>query len=88
MSGVLRIPTVFYTDHSERDLPTPQIQGIKAGGYLIRLDDPATAELLDDAEHYADPYGPDGGMGLRSSARATAKAIRKAMTKQQQEQQQ
>jgi len=79
MSTLFRIPTVFFTDHSERDLPTPTVHGTKAGGYLIRLDDPATAELLDDAEHYADPYGPDGGLGLRSSARATANAIRKAM---------
>lgn len=75
----VRIPTAFYIDHLERDLPTPTIVGRKSGGYLIRLDDAATTELLSDAEYYADPWGPQVDIGLRSSARATAKAIRAAM---------
>lgn len=75
----VRIPTAFYHDHAERDLPTPTIIGHKSGGYLIRLDDEATSELLSDADYYADPWGPEVTIGLRSSARATAKAIRAAM---------
>lgn len=74
----IKLPNVFYDDHLERDLPTPEDVG-KAKSYVtVRADDPALHELLNDAEFYASPWGPDGeGLGgLRASARATVRAIR------------
>lgn len=72
----------FYEDHAERNLPTPaEVPGPK-GKVSFQLDDPATPELLSDAEHYG-CGGVDASMvdiGLISSAQATAKAIRKAMS--------
>ena len=49
----IRIPRVFADDHAERELPTPEL--VKAGPrhYLVSQDDPALAELLDDARFYA-----------------------------------
>ena len=47
------IPKSFYDDHSERGLPSPTVVTATKLHYRIRLDDPATAELLDDARHYA-----------------------------------
>lgn len=78
MSTLIRIPHRFFNDHRDRDLPTPEVVRWTNRHLYIRLDDPATPELLNDAEYYADPWGPDGGIGLRSSAKATAKAIRAA----------
>lgn len=76
----IRIPTVFYRDHEERDLPTPTVIRVMRRQLVIRLEDPHTAELLDDARFYADPYGPSEiSIGLRASARATARAIEAAM---------
>lgn len=74
----IKLPPAFYDDHDERDLPTPEDVGNAKSYVLVRADDPALRELLDDAEHYAHPYGPDGeGLGgLRSSAKATVRAIR------------
>lgn len=79
MKLFVRIPPRFLADHTERDLPTPASHGTDKGGVRIRLDDPATPELLSDAEYYADPWGPTIDIGLRSSARATAKAIKDAL---------
>lgn len=78
MSNLIRIPWVFALDHDERDLPLPEIVRATKSHWFVRADDPALRELLDDAEHYAHPYGPDGeGLGgLRSSAKATVRAIR------------
>lgn len=74
----IKLPPAFYDDHDERDFPTPEDVGNAKSYVLVRADDPALRELLDDAEHYAHPYGPDGeGLGgLRSSAKATVRAIR------------
>jgi hypothetical protein len=74
----IKLPPAFYDDHDERGLPTPEDVGNAKSYVLVRADDPALRELLDDAEHYAHPYGPDGeGLGgLRSSAKATVRAIR------------
>jgi hypothetical protein len=72
----IRIPTRFFNDHSERDLPTPQIIGHKSGGYLICSDDPALPELIDDAKYYADVNGPDAApAGLKGAAKALLKAL-------------
>ena len=73
----IKLPPAFYDDHDERDLHTPEDVGNAKSYVLVRADDTALRELLDDAEHYAHPYGPDGeGLGgLRSSAKATVRAI-------------
>lgn len=78
----LRLPKTFFTDHSERDLPTPTVIGETKKHFIVDDADPALTELLLDAEHYAHPYGPDCNIWLRSSAKATAEAIKKAKANQ------
>lgn len=73
----IRIPDRFYTDHVERDLDAPVDIGNSDRYAVVRSDDPALAELLSDAEHYAHPYGPDAApAGVIMSAKATVRAIR------------
>jgi hypothetical protein len=73
----IRIPERFYTDHLERDLDTPDDIGEDKRYAIVRSDDPALPELLNDAEYYAHPFGPDGGpVGVTMSAKATVRAIR------------
>lgn len=77
---LIRIPDAFIRDHQDRELPTPRVVKSTARHNWIDAADPAVAELLNDAEHYAHPHGPDGvSLGLKASARATAKAIKEAM---------
>lgn len=77
MNDLIRIPLAFYDDHQARDLDTPEmVKRTKRHGY-IRADDPALPELLDDARHYAHPYGPDTP-GLRTAAKALIRAIEQA----------
>jgi hypothetical protein len=61
MSNFIEIPRAFYDDHVERDLPAPaKIWGkpmVKR--YVICRDDPSLPELINDAQYYADPNGPD-----------------------------
>jgi hypothetical protein len=78
----IRVPRRFYDDHTERDLPAPGILKATRSHYWIDALSRDLPELLDDAQHYADPWGPDGGPGLRASARATAEAIGKHMAAQ------
>lgn len=76
-AATIRIPERFYTDHLERDLDTPEDIGDNARYAVVRSDDPALAELLNDAEHYAHPSGPDAApAGVVASAKATVRAIR------------
>jgi hypothetical protein len=72
------IPTKFFDDHAERDLPTPSIIFGKplAKQYVIAKDDPALPELINDAEFYADANGPDmAPPGLKQAAKALLKAV-------------
>lgn len=82
MTVEINIPKAFLIDHSERDLPTPSVIKETKKHYRIRLDDPATAELLDDARHYASEAISAADfqhlLGIKSSARATVKAIEAA----------
>lgn len=76
---LLRIPAVFYVDHMERALPTPKEHKGNAKHVWIDLDDPATSSLLNDAQFYAAPFGPDNcPRGIIASAKATVKAITRA----------
>jgi len=71
---VHRLPPAFAEDRDGRDLPT----GVFAAHTTIMsLDD--ALEYLSDAEYYASRYGPDVGIGLKSSARASVKALRAAL---------
>jgi hypothetical protein len=73
----IRIPSRFIDDHFDRGLPTPQDVGNSDRYAVILADDPATSSLLDDAEYYASPSGPDASpQGIVSSAKATVRAIR------------
>ena len=76
-SKKIRVPSYFYVDHLERDLDTPADLGKCKTHAVVSADDPHLGELLDDAEHYAHPSGPDAcGKGLIMSATATVRAIR------------
>lgn len=73
----IRVPAYFYIDHLERALDTPADLGKSKTHATVAVDDPHLGELLDDAEHYAHPSGPDAcGRGLIMSAKATVRAIR------------
>jgi hypothetical protein len=50
----IKLPATFIDDHSERGCATPEI--IKTSGkcYVMRVDDPAMPELLNDAAYYGD----------------------------------
>ena len=73
----IRVPSYFYTDHLDRALDTPADLGKCKTHAVVSSDDPHLRELLDDAEFYAHPSGPDAcGKGLIMSAKATVRAIR------------
>lgn len=80
MSDTIKLPKVFFTDHSERDLDTPEVIKETANHFIVSKDDSALPELLSDAEFYVDEYGPnaEGLLGVKTSARATIKALRNA----------
>jgi hypothetical protein len=73
--GCVRIPIKFFEDHYARGLPTPDVYHSTKAHYWIRRDDPALAELVDDAKHYADRDGPDGAPWLIPAAKALLKAL-------------
>lgn len=76
MSELVRLPAMFYADHMDRSLPTPKEVRGTTRHVWVSCDDPALAELLDDARHYAHPNGPDNcSPGLIASAKATVAAI-------------
>ena len=78
-TNLIRIPWVFALDHGGRSLPLPEIVKRTQSHWWIKADDPALPELLNDAEYYAHPYGPEAYgciAGLKASARATVRAIR------------
>lgn len=73
---MIRIPQRFLIDHEERDLPTPEVYKVTKRHFWIDLDDPAVAELLDDARFYSHPDGPDlQPDGLANAARALVRAL-------------
>jgi hypothetical protein len=73
--ATLTIPKAFLVDHMERDLPTPEILGENSRHFTISADDPAIAELRDDAEYYASPDGPDQAPGVKRAAKALLAAL-------------
>lgn len=69
----IRIPRTFLIDHEERDLPTPQYVPWR-GGFVVDTDDSNFAELISDAEHYAND-GCDPSPGLKRAARALVNSV-------------
>jgi hypothetical protein len=49
----VKLPALFIDDHIERDCATPAIIKTVGKCYVMRADDPAMPELLNDAAHYA-----------------------------------
>lgn len=79
MMSLLRLPRLFFEDHGNRDLPTPEPVRETKKHVFVRREDAAVRDLLEDAQFYCDPYGPDlAPRGLIASARATVKAIQSA----------
>lgn len=81
MAQTIKIPDRFYIDHMDRSLATPEDIGSFKNHALIRADDPALPELLNDAEHYAVMTERRGRYdcmprGIVASAAATVRAIR------------
>lgn len=84
LESLIRVPARFYQDHDERGCE-PFCEPVKQSSRYVwlRRDDPGLAELLDDARHYADEFGPDelgGDGGLKRSAAATVRAIEAAVS--------
>lgn len=78
--ATVRVPAKFYNDHDDRGCE-PFCNPVKTTKQFVwlRLDDEGLDELLDDAQHYADPdsFGPEY-TDLRKSAEATVRAIEAA----------
>jgi hypothetical protein len=75
----ISLPRKFYFDHSERDLPTPEMVQSNKAAIIVDDADPALPDLLEDAEYYASDAMDQLPPGLKSSAKATVNAIRKSM---------
>ena len=79
-SELVRVPQLFYWDHHDRDLPTPPAIKTRVHHVWIEPDHPDLPELLNDAEYYAHPYGPDiedsFSRNLANSAKKTVSSIR------------
>ena len=73
----VKIPKGFFYDHADRGLDTPVIQHETKRNYWIRQDDPALPELINDAEFYADPCGPDECPHIVIAAKALLRALGK-----------
>jgi hypothetical protein len=58
----IKLPALFIDDHAERDCATPVIIKTVGKCYVMRVDDPAMPELLNDAAYYGDEAmsGPGG----------------------------
>lgn len=72
---IVRIPRAFYDDHNERDLPAPDPVRETTRHVWIDPADPDFQELVDDAEFYADPDGPDLVPHLKRAAKAMLRSI-------------
>ena len=79
MQKLIKIPQRFFSDHEDRDLPTPEVVKSTQNHFWIKADDPHLGELISDAEYYAEPWieakPGDYVWGTVVSARATLKAI-------------
>lgn len=72
--AMIRLPKRFMDDHSERDLPTPEVVRETKTHYYVDPLDPNLPELLDDAKYYAEDVDCVPA-GIVASARATVAAL-------------
>ena len=73
------LPAMFWQDHAERDLDSGTLIRRSGRRVFVRCTPHELAEILSDAEFYADQNGPsdfDGAAALRRSAAATVRSIR------------
>ena len=79
MITIIKVPANFFDDHDSRDLPTPRVITRNSRTVTILADDTNLAELLSDAELYAEPDTDFHSelRGLIASAKATVRAINK-----------
>jgi hypothetical protein len=75
----IKIPKGFYRDHVERDLPAPPVIAMAPRHYVIDGDSEHLAELINDAEFYADKDGPDGCPEIKAAAKYLLKRLAGAM---------
>jgi hypothetical protein len=76
---VVRVPCKFLWDHIERECPSPfVVRETKNHYFIAAIDCDGWRDLINDAEFYTDPYGPDAEYlhGIKKSAKATLKAMR------------
>jgi hypothetical protein len=76
---LIKIPQMFFDDHRDRFLPTPEIIKESKTNYWIYANpnDPGYIDLVEDVEMYADIDGPDDCSWLKVPAKALLRAINK-----------
>ena len=77
----IRIPKYFYHDHIDRDLPAPPVIRKTKRHYWVERSHPDFAELINDAEYYAHPFGPGasdegGNRSYVTAAKALLRSIK------------
>jgi hypothetical protein len=83
MHTELWLPAKFWNDHADRELPSGELLCESGNRVRIRATDAELAEILNDAEYYADAAGPDeyeGRAALVRSAKATIRRIREVFS--------
>lgn len=70
----IRIPQAFYVDHCERDLPAPQID-YRTKTHIYVFDGDGMADLIADAEFYADAKATDAPAHIKQAAGHLLRAI-------------
>jgi len=82
---MIRVNRFFYDDHIERELPAPPVLRENRTHYWIDPTHHDAAELLSDADYYADAEGFDfeawdDGRRIVNGAKQTRRALLKAGT--------
>ena len=76
----VKVPRVFFEDHSSRCIGRDVVSRSTSRGIVVELEGREVADLLSDADYWSTEwvdYDSPSALGLGSSARATVKAIRK-----------
>lgn len=73
------LPAKFWNDHADRELPAGVLIKTRGNRVQVNCTHDELAEILNDAEYYSDPAGPDdyeGRAAMVRSAKATVRAIK------------
>lgn len=81
------LPELFWQDHFDRELPAGTLIRRAGTRVLVEATEAELTEIREDAEFYADPWGPDFGgeeygRRLKASAKRTVSAIDKVLTRE------